>query len=52
MIDAPAHVTIATSSGVIWLALIIHFGGGLLGLASGAVAVAATKAVVLTALPA
>ena len=43
MTDAPVHVTIATSSGVLWLALLIHFGGGLLGLASGAVAVAATK---------
>ena len=43
MTDAPAHVTIATSSGLLWLALLIHFGGGLLGLASGAVAVATPK---------
>src|SRR4051794_10063479 len=39
MTEAPLHVTIATASGVLWLALLIHFGGGLLGLASGAVAV-------------
>ena len=43
MTDAPAHVTIATSSGLLWLALLIHFGGGLVGIVSGAVAVAATK---------
>jgi uncharacterized membrane protein len=43
MTQDPAHVTIATSSGVLWLALVIHFGGGLLGIASGAVAVVATK---------
>jgi hypothetical protein len=43
MTGSPAHVTIATSSGALWLALIIHFGGGLLGLASGTMAIAAAK---------
>jgi hypothetical protein len=38
-----AHVTIATSSGALWVALLIHFGGGLLGLVSGLVAIAASK---------
>ncbi len=37
------HVTIATSSGALWLALIIHFAGGMLGLISGTVAVVAAK---------
>lgn len=39
----PAHVTIATSSGALWLALVVHFGGGLLGLAAGTVAIVAAK---------
>lgn len=43
MTTSPAHVTIATSSGPLWLALIIHFAGGLLGLVSGLVAIAVTK---------
>ena len=38
-----AHVTIATSSGPLWVALLIHFGGGLVGLLSGLVAIAASK---------
>jgi len=38
-----AHVTIATSSGALWVALLIHFSGGLLGLLSGLVAIAASK---------
>lgn len=43
MTAAAAHVTIATSSGALWLALLIHFGGGLLGLVSGAVAIVVAK---------
>lgn len=43
MSEGPLHVTIATSSGVLWLALIIHFAGGLVGLVSGAVAIVAAK---------
>lgn len=31
MTEVPVHVTIATSSGVLWLALVIHFAGGLFG---------------------
>jgi len=37
------HVTIATSSGVIWLALVSHFGAGLLGLVTGAIALSVAK---------
>jgi len=43
MTASPAHVTIATSSGALWLALLVHFGGGLLGLASGTVAIVVAK---------
>jgi len=43
MTASAAHVTIATSSGALWLALIIHFAGGLLGLASGTLAIVVTK---------
>lgn len=43
MTQDPAHVTIATSSGVLWLALMIHYGGGLLGLAAGTVAIVTAK---------
>jgi hypothetical protein len=43
MTQAAAHVTIATSSGPLWVALIIHFGGGLLGLAGGTVAIVVAK---------
>jgi hypothetical protein len=39
----PVHVTIATSSGALWLALLVHFGGGLLGLTAGTVAIATAK---------
>ena len=37
------HVTIATSSGIIWLALISHFGAALVALAAGGIALAVTK---------
>jgi len=37
------HVTIATSSGLIWLALVSHFAGGLIGLVTGAMALAVAK---------
>jgi uncharacterized membrane protein len=40
---APTHVTIATSTGVLKLALLLHFGAGLVGLVSGAVALATPK---------
>ncbi len=43
MTESVAKVTIATSSGVLWLALIIHFGAGLLALGSGFVAIAVPK---------
>jgi hypothetical protein len=43
MTASGTHVTIATSSGALWLALIIHFGGGLLGLASGTLAIVVAK---------
>ena len=43
MAQAAAQVTIATSSGAMWLALIIHFSAGLLALSSGFVAIAVTK---------
>lgn len=39
----PGHVTIATSAGGLWLALVVHFGGGLLGLTAGTVAIATAK---------
>lgn len=37
------HVTIATSSGAIWLALITHFGGGLVALVAGFIALVVAK---------
>jgi hypothetical protein len=43
MTEAAAHVTIATSSGALRLALLIHFAGGLLGLAGGTLAIVAAK---------
>jgi len=43
MLQAPAHVSIATSTGALRLALLIHFAGGLLGLLTGAVAILAAK---------
>ena len=43
MTEAAVHVTIATSSGALWLALLVHFGGGLLGLASGTLAIVVAK---------
>lgn len=43
MTETAAQVTIATSSGPVWLALIIHFGAGLLALSSGVVAIAVAK---------
>ena len=43
MTGSAVQVTIATSSGAVWLALIIHFGAGLLGIGSGFLAIAASK---------
>ena len=43
MTPSAAQVTIASSSGAVWLALIIHFGAGLLALGSGFVAIAVAK---------
>lgn len=37
------HVTIATSSGAIWLALVTHFGSALIALVAGTVALAVAK---------
>ena len=37
------HVTIATSSGFVWLALVSHFGTGLIALVAGAIALAVAK---------
>jgi uncharacterized membrane protein len=37
------HVTIATSSGIIWLTLVTHFGAALLALAAGTIALAVAK---------
>src|SRR5204862_1935446 len=37
------HVTIATSSGVLWLTLVTHFGAALLALAAGTIALAVVK---------
>jgi len=37
------HVTIATSSGIVWLALVSHFGIALIALAAGTVALAVAK---------
>lgn len=38
-----AKVTIATSTGMVWLGLLIHFGAGLVALASGFIALAVAK---------
>jgi hypothetical protein len=37
------HVTIATSSGLLWLFLVSHFSAGLIGLLSGTIALAVAK---------
>jgi hypothetical protein len=43
MVATVAQVTIATSSGALWLSLIMHFGAGLLSIGSGFLAIAVTK---------
>src|SRR5438067_2006339 len=43
LMEPATHVTIATSTGLVRLALFAHFAGGLTGLVSGAIAVVATK---------
>jgi hypothetical protein len=43
MTEPAAQVTIATSSGAVWLALIIHFGAALVALGSGFLAIAVAK---------
>lgn len=43
MTGSVGQVTIATSSGALWLALIIHFSAGLVALGSGFLALAVTK---------
>jgi len=43
MTDPVTHVTIATSTGVLRLALLAHFGAGLVGLVSGFLGLAVTK---------
>lgn len=37
------HVTIATSSGIVWLALVCHFGAALVGLVAGTIALSVAK---------
>jgi hypothetical protein len=37
------HVTIATSSGILWLILVSHFGAGLIALVAGTIALAVVK---------
>ncbi len=37
------HITIATSSGIVWLTLVTHFGAALLALAAGTIALAVAK---------
>jgi hypothetical protein len=37
------HITIATSSGIVWLTLVTHFGAALLALAAGTIALAVVK---------
>ena len=39
----PEKLTIATSSGLLWLSLVAHFGVGLIALASGAIALVVAK---------
>jgi len=43
MTGSPTHVTIATSTGPLWLALVAHFGTGLVGLVTGFAALAVPK---------
>src|SRR5213596_928895 len=37
------HVTIATSSGIVWLMLVCHFGAALIALAAGTIALSVAK---------
>ena len=37
------HLTIATSSGIVWLTLVTHFGAALIALAAGTIALAVAK---------
>ncbi|HYS69170.1 MAG TPA: hypothetical protein VEM14_02945 [Gemmatimonadaceae bacterium] len=37
------HLTIATSSGIVWLTLVTHFGAALIALAAGTIALVVTK---------
>ena len=37
------RVTFATSSGVVWLALAVHFAAGLVSIAAGSIALAVAK---------
>jgi hypothetical protein len=37
------RVTFATSSGIVWLALLVHFGAGLVSIVAGAIALSVTK---------
>ena len=43
MTAQPAHVTIATTTGVLHWALLTHFGAGLVGLVTGVIALAVAK---------
>ncbi len=43
MTQSVSHVTIATSSGAVWLALVLHFGAGLVAIATGFLAIVTTK---------
>lgn len=43
MSPSPDHVTIATSTGILWVALVLHFAAGAVGLVSGFVATVAAK---------
>src|SRR5512133_2301038 len=43
MSDTVNHVTIATSSGAVWLALLSHFAAGLVGLVTGFIALIVAK---------
>lgn len=40
---AKDRVTFATSSGVVWLALAVHFGAGLVSIVAGAIALSVAK---------
>ncbi len=37
------HLTIATSSGIVWLVLVCHFGAALIALMAGTVALSVTE---------